>query len=509
MKKLSAIGILVFMLLWSLPLLAVADGNTGNNVWIDNTEDKSVSYITGVVHITGSGGVQAGYGSGETVYSNQTAVPYSNPRTSTVEEMITAAETKVYNLANTCKKNGKRGEFHMSTSVTTGKVWDHRAYNTKYSAKTGEGFSGYVDVEYDHEESGTVWYKKEDGTLISGQDYEILRTHIATGDYGKETFYRVAADGWVTGYDVAVSNDGNGTGTADPVASLAGETVTLSASPVSGYRFKEWQVITGEAVLSGNKSASTTFTMPAADVEVKAVFEAGSEPTETTPTGSTPATPSAPVILEKDVWGNTIVSEQQAEKAILALPNDNDPVYSTFSLLQAKIKKVTKTAITVTWKRVNGATSYTIYGNKCGRGNKFIKLDTVSGTQYVHKKLKKGMYYKFLVVANGGGKAKAVSKTIHAATTGGKVGNNKAVKVTSKKTVTLKTGKTAKIKAKAVPKSKKLKVKKHRKLAYETDNPKVATVNKSGKIKAVGKGSCLIYIYAQDGVFAKVRVKVR
>ena len=86
---------------------------------------------------------------------------------------------------------------------------------------------------------------------------------------------------------------------------------------------------------------------------------------------------------------------------------------------------------------------------------------------------------------------------------------SKSVKITSKKTVTLKKGKTSKIKAKAVAKSGKLKVKKHRKLAYETDNPKVATVNKSGKIKAVGKGSCTIYVYAQDGVYAKVKVRVK
>ena len=112
-------------------------------------------------------------------------------------------------------------------------------------------------------------------------------------------------------------------------------------------------------------------------------------------------------------------------------------------------------------------------------------------------------------MANGGGKAIAVSKTIHAATEGGKVGNNKSVKITSKKSVILKKGKTSKIKAKAVARSKKLKVKTHRKLAFETDDPNVATVNKSGKIKAVGKGKCTVYVYAQDGVFAQVKVKVQ
>ena len=48
-----------------------------------------------------------------------------------------------------------------------------------------------------------------------------------------------------------------------------------------------------------------------------------------------------------------------------------------------------------------------------------------------------------------------------------------------------------------------------RKLSFETDDPNVATVSRSGNIKAVGKGKYTIYVYAQDGVFAKVRVKVR
>ena len=221
------------------------------------------------------------------------------------------------------------------------------------------------------------------------------------------------------------------------------------------------------------------------------------------------AGPTQPQTTEKDLYGNTLVSEQQIENAVLAMPDDNDPANSTFSLLQARAKNVTKNSITIAWKRVPKATSYTIYGNKCGKGNRYQKLATVSGGQYVHKNLKKGTYYKFLIVANGGGKARAVSKTIHVATTGGKVGNNKSVRITSKKKLTLKKGKTTKITAKVVAKSGKLKVKKHRKLAYETDNLKVATVNKSGKIKTVGKGNCTIYVYAQDGVYAKVKVRVK
>ena len=72
---------------------------------------------------------------------------------------------------------------------------------------------------------------------------------------------------------------------------------------------------------------------------------------------------------------------------------------------------------------------------------------------------------------------------------------------------TLKKGKTVKLKA--TLKNGTLKVSKHRKVAYETDNPNVAAVTKSGKVKAVGKGKCTIYAYAQNGVFAKCKITVK
>ena len=100
----------------------------------------------------------------------------------------------------------------------------------------------------------------------------------------------------------------------------------------------------------------------------------------------------------------------------------------------------------------------------------------------------------------------ASSKSIHVATSGGKKGNTKAVKLNKKK-VTLKRGKTVKLKA--TLKNGKLKVSKHRKVAFESDNPAVATVSKSGKVKAVGKGTFYVYAYAQNGVFAKCKITVK
>ena len=207
-----------------------------------------------------------------------------------------------------------------------------------------------------------------------------------------------------------------------------------------------------------------------------------------------------------------------AEAAILALPNDNDPAGTAFGLLQLKATKVTKNSINLTWKAVPGASKYILFANKCGTGNKYKKLGEVTGTSYTATQaagaaLKKGTYYKFMMIAaDSSGKVISTSKTVHAATKGGKIGNHK--KVTVKKSVTkkakkLKKGKTLKLKAKAVPQAKKLKVRKHRGIMYETSNPAVAQVNGKGTVKGVGKGTCYIYAYAQNGTCAKVKVTVK
>ena len=71
--------------------------------------------------------------------------------------------------------------------------------------------------------------------------------------------------------------------------------------------------------------------------------------------------------------------------------------------------------------------------------------------------------------------------------------------------ISLTAGKSKKIKATLKYKKK---VSIHRKVAWESDNINVATV-KNGKIKAVGKGTCYVYAYAQNGVSAKIKVTVK
>ncbi len=70
-----------------------------------------------------------------------------------------------------------------------------------------------------------------------------------------------------------------------------------------------------------------------------------------------------------------------------------------------------------------------------------------------------------------------------------------------------KCGKTFILKAKEVNKSKNIAV--HRKICYESTDTSVATVNKNGKIKAVAKGSCYVYVFAQNGIYTKLKVTVK
>lgn len=196
---------------------------------------------------------------------------------------------------------------------------------------------------------------------------------------------------------------------------------------------------------------------------------------------------------------------------------------TSFRRLRARSVKQTKTSVTLQWNIIKDADGYFIYGNRCNTGTKsykYRKLATITGgdiSTWTQKDLKKGTYYKYVVKAyrlvNGKKVVTDTSISVHAVTGGGKYGNAKAVSVTqigNKKNVskiTLKMGKTAQIKAKEVKKDKK--IARHRKLCYESSNTKVATVTPDGLIRATGKGTCTIWVYAQNGVYKALKITVK
>ena len=192
-----------------------------------------------------------------------------------------------------------------------------------------------------------------------------------------------------------------------------------------------------------------------------------------------------------------------------------------FGRLKVRSVNQTKTSITLEWSKLDGVDGYLVYGNRCNTNTKtykYQKLATITnGRTWTHKNLKKGTFYKYIVkaykIVDGKKVVTDTSVSIHVITQGSKYGIAKSVSVTkigNKKNVskiTLKKGKTAQITAKEMKKDKK--IRHHRKLCYESCNTAIATVTPEGFIQAVGKGTCTIWVYAQNGVYVALTVTVK
>lgn len=188
------------------------------------------------------------------------------------------------------------------------------------------------------------------------------------------------------------------------------------------------------------------------------------------------------------------------------------------SIIVAKAIAKGKNKMTIKWIKVKGANKYVVYGAMCNRHGKSVKskkLATIKSgkkLKYVKKKLKKGIPYKFYVVAYKNNKKLAKSKVAHAIAGNyyKKYSNVKSIKVKKKK-ITIKKGKTAKIKAKIKTfKKKKSLTKGHASMfRYLSTKKSVAKVNKKGKVKGLKKGTCTVYVQAVNGMWVKVKVKVK
>ena len=112
---------------------------------------------------------------------------------------------------------------------------------------------------------------------IGGTEYKVGDSYTVRGDTEIKALWENSVITPTT-YTVTVSNDGKGTGTATPSTAAAGTMISLTATPNEGYRFKEWEVISGGVTIKDDK-----FLMPNDNVEVKAIFEEDAPPAPTNP----------------------------------------------------------------------------------------------------------------------------------------------------------------------------------------------------------------------------------
>ena len=137
---------------------------------------------------------------------------------------------------------------------------------------------------------------------IDGTEYPVNAPVTVTADITVKALWEDAPPVHVE-YTITVKTDGNGTASASHVKAVVGTEITLTATPDTGYHFKEWQVMSGGVTIKDNK-----FTMPNDNVEVRAIFEedAPPAPTEFTITVKTDGKGTASASHAKAVAGTEI-----------------------------------------------------------------------------------------------------------------------------------------------------------------------------------------------------------
>ena len=179
-----------------------------------------------------------------------------------------------------------------------------------------------------------------------------------------------------------------------------------------------------------------------------------------------------------------------------------------------------KSKITVKWGEVEGAERYDVYAAYCKKGSKAVKIASVDGDtlSYVIKELdgkpidtSRNIKVYTIAYRKVGEKFKKIAKSIEAHIAGYRNKTYSNVKeivlnVSSKK---MKTEDTFVIEAKAILKNNSKKMLDHvADFRYVSSDENVATVDENGLVTAKRDGTCVIYVYAQNGYAKKVLVSV-
>lgn len=177
--------------------------------------------------------------------------------------------------------------------------------------------------------------------------------------------------------------------------------------------------------------------------------------------------------------------------------------------------KAQKNSIVVSWKKYTGAAGYDVFWRYCDGSIKYKKVGTVKNGKLsmTHKNLKSNREYKYFVAAYKMVKGRKIyiakSNGMHVAMKQARTTNAVSIKV-NRTTVILKAGKTFRLKCQLSGENRKKKLLSHlSSYRYYTTSRKIATVSQNGVIRANAKGSCSIYVLANNGVYKKVTVKVK
>ena len=155
----------------------------------------------------------------------------------------------------------------------------------------------------------------------------------------KELTIKIADAETAKYHTVTVTSGGNGSASANPAKAVSGTKITLTAKADSGYHFKEWQVVKGGVTLANETSSTTTFIMPAAEVEIKAIFEKNSS----TGGGGGGGVTTYPITVKSAKNGDVTTSHKSASKGTtvtLTVDPDKGYVLDTLTVLDGKDKEI-------------------------------------------------------------------------------------------------------------------------------------------------------------------------
>ncbi|MGI6591455.1 MAG: InlB B-repeat-containing protein [Eggerthellaceae bacterium] len=333
-------------------------------------------------------------------------------------------------------------------------------YSVTYVTEDGTLTTKYYDYALDEDQTySDIVYK---GYHYSVQNAVTVEKGTAASYTGDDAV--VVTKGDPITYKVAFNaNGGKGTMAAETMTYDQAKALTKNAFTRSGYTFKGWSTSANGKVAYKDGASASNLTDSEGTVTLYAVWQ---------------KLVGKPVLLSK-------VSSPANKKA------------------------------TVSWKKIAGADGYDVYFARCGKNLK--KVATTKNLTFTKKGLKKGNFYHLRVVAYKmvNGKKVVIAKGPGAHFIAGKHSkkytNAKSIKV-AKKQMTLKAGNSAKVKANQVEAVKGYKFLSSKHVAmyrYASSNKKIATVSKTGKVTAKAAGTCKIYVYAQNGKWATVKVTVK
>ena len=341
----------------------------------------------------------------------------------------------------------------------------------KITAKAGDTESG-IQFASDNKEVATV---SEDGTVTVGNTGT---AKITVSVDESQNYLAVSREVTVT---VVPKNI---TVTADNKNKITGK-----ADPVLTYTAKG---LVGKDTLSG------------ITVKRKAGKKVGNYPI--TVSQAVGSNPNYRITFRKGIF--TIEQADQSKLSGKAVYRLKLPVFFATG-------KAQKNSIVVSWKKYTGAAGYDVFWRYCDGSIKYKKAGTVKNGKLsmTHKNLKSNREYKYFVAAYKMVKGRKIyiakSNGMHVAMKQARTTNAVSIKV-NRTTVILKAGKTFRLKCQLTGENRKKKLLSHlSSYRYYTTSSKIATVSQNGVIRANAKGSCSIYVLANNGVYKKVTVKVK